>query len=217
MNTFPARFAALVLAPLFLLMPGCDDNDSESSGSGTLQPGRYTITFYYTPVESFFTGPLQAITGCTSIDCASGLQSLGAFPSDFIAAVQMQGSGRITSGPYAGNYLCGSFSDNFWIHPFPPDAYGSAARAFVTAAADDNVLAPGTRFRLVAPLAEAGGPIPDSTANKLLSSTWTVSDHFQAGYGGSLHIDLYVGEQTTPSFTSSPYYLLLENVAIEVF
>ena len=217
MKPFLARPVVLLLLPVMLALSGCDSGDDGDGGSGTLMPGRYTFTFYYTPVESFFGGAPQAIQGCTSIDCASGIQNLGSYPSDFIAAVRMQGSGRITSGPYAGKYLCGSFSDNFWIHPFPPDAYGSAARPFVTAAADDSVLARGTRFRLVAPLTESGGPIPASTEDKLLSSTWTVSDHFQAGYGGALHIDLYVGEQTTASFASSPYYLLLENIAIEVF
>jgi hypothetical protein len=32
-----------------------------------------------------------------------------------------------------------------------------------------------------------------------------------------MHLDLYVGDQTTPSFAASPFYLLLENTAIEVF
>lgn len=216
MNTRTARILALGLLPALLLLAGCSDDD-DSPGSGTILPERYKITFYYTPVESFYGGPPQAIVGCTSIDCGSGLQSLGAYPSDFIAAVRLEGSGRLTSGPYAGQYLNGSFGGNFWINPFPPDAYGSSLRPFETAAVNATGLPRGTRFRLVAPLLENGAPIPAGVESKLLASTWNVQDRFEPGYGGTFHLDLYVGEQTTPSFTASPFYLLLENTAIEVF
>ena len=208
-------FAALLLAFAFA---GCDsENDSAPSGSGTVLPQRYKITFYYTPVESFFSGPLQPVTGCPSIDCASGSQDLGAHPADFLAAIQLQGSGRLTSGPYAGQYLNGSYSGGFWISPFPPDAYGGVLQPFETAAVNESGLPRGTRFRLVAPLLENGQSISANTEAILLAAIWNVQDRFEPGYGGTTHLDLYVGEQTTPSFTSSPFYLLLENTAVEVF
>ncbi|MDD2520326.1 MAG: hypothetical protein PHR34_05185 [Kiritimatiellae bacterium] len=216
MNATPSRWIALALLPALLLSAGCSDDD-DSPGGGTVLPDRYKITFYYTPVESFFGGPPQAVTGCTSIDCVSGLQDLGAYPADFIAAVRLEGSGRLTSGPYAGQYLNGSYGGNFWISSFPPDAYRSSLRPFETAAANESGLPRGTRFRLVGPLLENGSPIPSAVESRLLDATWNVQDRFEPGYGGTMHLDLYVGDQTTPSFASSPFYLLLENTAIEVF
>ena len=90
MKSIPAlRLAARLLAGAAVLaLGGCDsEDDSTPSGSGTILPQRYKITFYYTPVESFFSGPLQPVAGCTSTDCASGSQDLGAHPADFLAAV----------------------------------------------------------------------------------------------------------------------------------
>ena len=212
------RAARLLAGAVFLaLAGGCGEDESASSGSGAVLPQRFKITFYYTPVESFFSGPLQAVQGCTSIDCASGSQDLGAHPADFLDEVRLQGSGRLTSGPYAGQYLNGSFSGGFWISSFPPDAYGGALQPFETAAVDESGLPRGTRFRLVAPLLENGQPIPASAEARLLDATWNVQDRFEPGFGGAAHLDLYVGEQATPSFTSSPFSLLLENPAVEVF
>ena len=212
----PRGALALIAAACLLALSGCGGDD-EPAGAGTLMPG-FRLTVYYTPVESFFGGALQTIQGCTSIGCESGIQTLGAFPVGFLSEVQMQGSGRITSGAHAGQYLHGSFGGGFWISPIAADAYGSPVRPFETAAADDAVLPRGTRFKLVEPLTESGGaPLPAAVADRLLAATWDVQDHFEAGYGGALHIDLYVGEQEQPHFASSPFYLMLVNQTIEVF
>ncbi|NCA82013.1 MAG: hypothetical protein EOM72_04635 [Opitutae bacterium] len=212
----PRGALATAAAACLIALAGCGGDD-EASGAGTLMPG-FRLTVYYTPVESFHGGAPQTIQGCTSIGCESGIQTLGAFPAGFLSEVQLQGSGRITSGAHAGQYLHGSFGGGFWIGPSPFDAYGSPLRAFETAAADDAVLPRGTRFKLVAPLTESGGaPLPAAVANRLLSATWDVQDHFEAGYGGARHLDLYVGEQEQPHFASSPFYLMLVNQTIAVF
>ena len=218
MNLLPKRSRlAATASALLLALSGCGGDDDPASGSGTLLPG-FRVTVYYTPVESFHSGPSESIAGCPSPDCSSGPLPLGAYPSSFLAAVRMQGSGRLTSGPYAGQYLHGSLGGSFWISPIPSDAYGSPVQPFETAAADDDVLPRGSRFRLVEPLLESGGsPLPPAVAARLLASTWNVQDHFEAGYGGALHVDLYVGEQQQADFTSSPFYLMLENTTLEVF
>jgi len=174
---------------------------------------------YYTPVEAYHGGPLQPVSGFTTITGESGSVPLGSYPESFVAAVRMQGSGRITSGAYAGKYLNGSFGGGFWISEFAPDAYGAPLQPFRTAAADENVLAPGTRFKLKGPLLEDGGAAIDpSAAQRLLSVTWEVQDQFEAGYGGDLHIDLYIGEENHPDFLSdNPFYLALEDVTIATY
>lgn len=214
---FRGLAAAMALVAM-LGLNGCEEEDSSADGNATLLPDRFRITVYYTPVESFHDGDLVAIRGETSIDGEGGQQPLGAYPASFIEAVRMEGVGRITSGAYAGKYLNGSFGGGFWISDYPPDAYESSLRAFKTAAADDDVMARGTRFRLVEPFAQPGGwPVESAVVRRLRSTVWEVQDHFEAGYGGQFHLDLYVGEQDRYDFTSSPWYIALENAGVEVF
>ncbi len=199
-----------------LLWTGCEDDDKKTTEPGNELPGRYYVTVYYTPVEVYHGGLSQPVWGFTTIGGESGRVLLGSYPEGFIAAVRMQGSGRITSGTYAGKYLNGSFGGGFWLSEFAPDAYGAPLQPFRTAACDDSVLAPGTRFKLKKPLLESGGVAVSSAASrKLLASTWEVQDHFEAGYGGDFHIDLYIGEEDRAGFTTdNPFYVALENVII---
>jgi len=202
-----------------LVWSGCEDDDKKTAHSGTERPGRYHITVYYTPVEIYHSGPTLPVWGATDISGESGRELLGSYPESFIAAVQMEGSGRITSGAYAGKYLNGSFGGGFWLSEFAPDAYGEPLQPFKTAAADADVLERGTLFKLKKPLLESGNvEISATAAKKLLSSTWDVQDHFETGYGGDLRIDLYIGEEDRDDFTTkSPYYVALENVIIETY
>jgi hypothetical protein len=221
MNTGIRLFSRQVLTfgtllATLLLWTGCEDDGSKTAEPGNELPGRYYITVYYTPVEVYHGGPLQPVWGFTTISGESGRVLLGSYPEGFVAAVQMQGSGRITSGAYAGRYLNGSFGGGFWLSDFAPDAYGAPLKAFRTAACDNSVLAPGTRFKLKGPLLESGGvPISPAASKKLLASTWEVQDQFEAGYGGDFHIDLYIGEENNGGFTTdNPFYVALENVII---
>lgn len=203
-----------------LIWVGCEDEDKDASSTpGNELPGRYRITVYYTPVEVYHSGPTQPVWGFTSSSGESGTVLLGSYPESFLAAVQMEGVGRITSGAYAGKYLNGSFGGGFWLSDFAPAAYGAPLQPFITAAADDYVLAPGTRFKMKEPLLQSGGVVLDSSAaEKLLSTTWEVQDLFEAGFGGDLHIDLYIGEEDRAAFTTSnPYYVALENVIIATY
>lgn len=210
----PLAFAALLVTSA--LWTGCEDEDKKKKESGTELPGRYYISVYYTPVEIYHGGPEQDLWGFTSVARESGIVLLGSFSESFIAAVQMQGSGRITSGTYAGKYINGSFRGGFWLSEFAPTVYGSPLHPFISAACDDTVLAPGTRFKLKKPLLQSGGdPIRSAGAKKLLDTTWEVQDHFASGYGGDFHIDLYIGEEDSGDFTTdNPFYVTLENVII---
>ena len=82
-----SRLAATASA-LLLALSGCGGDDDPASGSGTLLPG-FRVTVYYTPVESFHSGPSESIAGCPSPDCSSGPLPLGAYPSSFLAAVRI--------------------------------------------------------------------------------------------------------------------------------
>jgi len=212
-------FGALLASSI--LWTGCedDDDDKNTSDPGNELPGRYYVTAYYTPVEVYHGGPSQDVWGYTTIGGESGRVLLGSYPESFIGAVRMQGSGRITSGTYVGKYLNGSFVGDFWLSEFASDAYGAPLLPFLTAAADDGVLARGTRFKLKEPLLESGGAEISSTASKkLLAITWDVQDHFEAGTGGDFRIDLYIGEEDRSDFTTdNPYYVALENVIITTY
>ncbi len=208
--------AELAVAAGVLLSGGCDSSDSGSKGSETAS-GAYLITVYYTAVESFHGGSPETVKGRLSPESTSSLDVLGDYPSDFVAAVKSEGTGRITSGGHAGHYLNWSYDIGFWLDQVPANAYGGALQSFRTAAADPAVLPRGTRFKLAAPLIQDNGaPLDDSIAARFLSAEWDVDDQFTPGYGGDNHLDLYIGEENQPDFTeTSPLYITLKNVAIQ--
>ena len=43
---------------------------------------------------------------------------------------------------------------------------------------------------------------------------WTVTDLFRPGYGGENHADVYIGEETGPGFTGSPFYTTLSGATL---
>ena len=176
----------------------------------------YTITVYYTAVESFHTDAKVNVSGCLIRDCAFGNKLIGNYPASFIKATKAEGTGRITSGVNAGKYLNWSVDVGYWLDTIPSDGYGTALVPFRTAAADDIALTRGTQFVLVAPLIQDDGtPLDAVSANKLLAAQWRVNDQFTPGLGGALHLDLYIGEEDQVNFTKvSPMYLTLMNTKI---
>ncbi|MDO8776711.1 MAG: hypothetical protein Q7K57_49980 [Burkholderiaceae bacterium] len=184
--------------------------------TGTVSTAVYTITVYYTAVESFHTDAPVSVSGCLIRDCAFGNKLIGSYPASFVKATKTEGTGRITSGVNAGKYLNWSVDVGYWLDTIPSDGYGTALVPFRTAAADDIALTRGTQFALVAPLIQDDGtPLDSTSANKLLAAQWLVNDQFTPGLGGELHLDLYIGEEDRFNFTNqSPLYTTLMNTKI---
>lgn len=193
-----------------LFLGGCDGSDSSPAST-------YEITVYYTAVETFHGGAAMAVYGRLSPADESGDALLGTYPAGFVEAVQSEGTGRITSGTYAGRYLNWSYDVGFWLDAVPANAYGDALAPFQTAAADPDVLARGARFQLLAPLVQDDGtPLDSASAARFLAAAWNVQDQFTPGSGGAHHLDLYIGEEDRPDFTgTSPLYTTLVDVKIE--
>ena len=203
-------------APLPTPNPAPTPTPTPTPTPGSVSSEAYTITVYYTAVESFHTTAAQSVKGCLIRDCAFGNNVIGNYPASFIKATKTEGTGRITTGANAGKYLNWSVDVGYWLDTIPSDGYGGALVPFRTAAADDIALAKGTQFRLVAPLKqEDGSALDNASANRLLSATWLINDQFTPGLGGALHLDVYIGEEDRVNFTNtSPLYTTLINTKI---
>ncbi|GAA2590693.1 hypothetical protein SMC26_06275 [Actinomadura fulvescens] len=179
------------------------------------KPGRWRVTVYYTLVERFHGGKPKAVRGCTEFHCKWGKTPLGSYPEDFIKAVQIEGSGRITTGPRRGRYLNWSSSVGWWLDDTTRDSAGRPLRPWSTAAADRDVLARGAKF-LITDCGKngAGRQIKAATCAKFRSHEWTVTDVFRPGWGGDHHADIYIGEETGPGFTKSPFYTELHGATL---
>lgn len=182
---------------------------------GQLRTG-YEVTVYYTAVESFHTDAPVTVTGCLVRECARGRSMLGSYPASFVTAVRNEGTGRITSGAQAGRYLNWSWDVGYWLDDVAVDSFGGRLVPFSSAAGDG--MARGLRFRLQAPLVDDEGVTLDpSAAARLLAATWTISDEFTPGLGGSRHVDLYIGEEDRASFeTTSPLYTTFHDSSLLV-
>jgi hypothetical protein len=166
--------------------------------SSASSPGTYRLTVYYTAVEAFHTGTPVTVTGCPQQACRRGSTVLGSYPSDFVKAVKVEGTGRITSGAYAGRYLNWSYDTGYWLDTVPADSYGNALVPFGTAAAE-GFLPRGTIFQITG----CGAPMPSSACSTIRGAQWEVQDEFTPGLGGEGHLDLYIGEETGPRFTAT--------------
>ena len=176
-------------------------------------PGGWTITVYYTAVESFHHDPPVQVIGCSTMDCTNGTDDLGRYPEDFVEAVRDEGTGRTA----AGRYLNWSDDVGFWLDDAPRDAYGQALRPFESAAADPDTLPAGTRFTIVdCGKEDDGAPIPAAVCTRLRQASWVVTDQFTPGLGGPRHLDVYIGEEIGPAFTASPWYCTLTGAALQL-
>lgn len=176
----------------------------------------WLITVYYTPVESFHHGAVEPVYGCLELEgCNNGEDELGRYPASFIAAARDEGTGRITSGQWAGRYLNWSYDIGYWLDTSSRDSLGRALLPFRTAAADG--LPEGSRVRVVdcGRLAEGGEPDAE-VCRQFTSAEWRILDEFTPGLGGERHIDLYVGEETAEGFTESPLYTTLREARVEL-
>ncbi|MGI5205045.1 hypothetical protein ACQEU6_26145 [Spirillospora sp. CA-108201] len=175
----------------------------------------WTVTVYYTAVESFHRGPRRVVRGCPRLGCDRGREPLGSYPSDFVKAVRDEGTGRVTSGPHRGRYLNWSYDVGYWLDSAPRDTDGRPLRPWSSAAADRSVLPPGRRFTITGcGKDDDGAAIDADVCARFRSSRWTITDEFTPGLGGDRHVDLYIGEETGPGFTDSSLYTTLNNASL---
>jgi hypothetical protein len=165
--------------------------------------GGWEITVYYTAVESFHTGAATTVRGCLTLACTNGNAVIGTYPSDFVNAVQDEGTGRITSGTHAGAYLNWSVDVGYWLDSAPRDARGQPLQSYRSAAADVSV-AFGTVFSVTNCGKDSGSndPIDAAFCTSLKQATWVVQDRFSEGTVGQ-HVDLYIGEEDQANFVNT--------------
>jgi hypothetical protein len=48
------------------------------------------------------------------------------------------------------------------------------------------------------------------------SARWLIKDEFTPGMGGARHVDVYIGEETGPKFTDSPWYTTLTGATLAI-
>ncbi len=171
----------------------------------------WSLIAYYTPVESYHTGPPQAIQGCATPACPNGAEPLGSYPSDFLQDVQREDAGRITSGKYTGSYLNWTAADGYWLDTSTRDAGNQPLRPFVSAVADASI-ALSTGFRVLSCGVDktSGDSTDPAVCDRFKAATWVVTDH-PVSPGAAHDLDLYVGEEDGPDFANaSP--LVIDNV-----
>ncbi|MFD9706256.1 hypothetical protein [Lentzea sp. NPDC059081] len=191
-----------------LLLAGCSAGQALPPTSGDTG---WQVTVYYTAVEAFHSGPSAPVRGCPVIDCDKGSDLLGTFPQSFVKAVKDEGTGRTASG----SYLNWSYDKGYWLDSAPRDSFGRPLRPFVSAAADG--LTTGSRVKLVScGRTPEGGDVDAAVCEKLMAASWEITDEFTPGLGGERHIDLYLGEETGPQFTDSPWYTTFSEAVLEV-
>jgi hypothetical protein len=192
-----------VIVAMLLALTACQPDHS---------PG-WTVTVYYTAVQNYHTGPPTPVTGCPTIHCEHGTTDLGSYPADFVEAVRTEGAGRTATG----RYLNWSHDIGFWLDDAPRDAHGRRLRPFESAAADPDVLPAGTRFTIVDCGTNDGDTSVDPTVcTRLRQAQWTVTDEFTPGLGGPRHVDVYIGEETGPGMTNSPWYCTLIDATLQM-
>lgn len=176
-------------------------------------PRTWSLTVYYTAVESYHRGPMQPVTGCPlgALDCSNGITPLGSYPADFLQAVREEGAGRITEGSDAGRYLLWDPDHGWSVDTAPRDAAGDPLQPFVSAATDDGI-ALGIDFRVLdcGVETETGVALAPGVCHRIEAARWEVDDRNGEAAGGH-DIVLYVGEEDQPDFdTTSP--LLVDTV-----
>jgi hypothetical protein len=171
------------------------------------------VTVYYTAVERYHGGDAETVTGCPTLNCKHGDATLGDFPSSFVRAVRDEGTGLTADG----RYLNWSYDVGYWIDSAPRDTAGRPLEPFVSAAADSDVLPAATRFAITdCGTADDGSRPSLSVCSRLRAARWRILDEFTPGLGGTKHLDAYIGEETGPGFTNSPWYLTLTNATLAI-
>jgi hypothetical protein len=169
-------------------------------------PGVWTLVTYYTAVQSFHSGPAQAVTGCRpgADECSNGTDPLGSYPSDFLDAVRAQGAGRITAGRYTGKYLMWDADSGYAVDSAVLDQSDAPLRPFVSAGAEG--IAPQTAFSVL----DCGAPADAGGCARLRSARWVVTGRTRRPTDAHT-IELYIGEENGPGFGSGPLIIHSHN------
>jgi hypothetical protein len=173
----------------------------------------WRITVYYTAVESYHDGDRVDVRGCPVITRTAGSDPLGDYPHSFVDAVREEGTGRITSGEHAGRFLNWSAGEGYWLDDAPRDAAGRPLERLRSAAADGVAQDTAVRTLDCGRGWDGGAPDPEVCA-LLTGGGWEIRDEFGPGVGGPFHIDLDIGEEDRPSFTTSPVYTTFEGATL---
>ncbi|MDB5065369.1 MAG: hypothetical protein JWM18_1803 [Chloroflexi bacterium] len=181
---------------------------------GTQAPPGWRLAVYYTAVESFHHGKLAPVTGCdlNAEECSNGTTPLGSYPDDFVARVKDEGTGRITSGRYAGRFLAWDAQGGFSLDTSASDAAGNPLRPFVSAAADDAVPL-GTHVRVLDCGVDGTTKQAPAAADcaRLSAPDWVVTDR-NGNAAGTRELNLYVGEEDRADFENAlPYVIATVN------
>jgi hypothetical protein len=175
--------------------------DVAAASSPQLIGTTWRLSTYYTAVESYHAGSPLAVVGCLVQDCTAGGAPLGTYPSDFVQAVKNEGTGRITSGEHAGQYLNWSSDVGYWLDSVPADSSGRRLVPFRSAASD--ALAQGTRFVVAGCGTQGRQALASAACSRISDTTWEIRDEFTPGLGGAGHVDLYIGEEDRPNFEAT--------------
>lgn len=187
----PARLELVSTPPV----PADEPGWSQSEG--------WEISTYHTAVERFYPGPPTPLYGCPNIDCVRGDALLGTFAADFIAAVQAEGTGRLSEAVGDSRFLNWSIDNGYWLDTAPRDARGSILQPYVSAAADPDIgYVTALRIAACGTDAVTRERLEDSECARFQDARWIVRDRFTAGEVGR-RLDLYVGEQDRQDFESS--------------
>jgi hypothetical protein len=166
------------------------------------------VTVYYTAVAEYHGGGTERVRGCPQFECDGGDTDLGEYPATFVRAVHDEGTGRIA----AGRYLNWSVDVGYWLDTAARDSAGGVLEPWQTAAADADVLTAGQRFTITS--CGSGDDVTPEVCTRMRAARWTVRDEFTPGLGGDRHVDVYIGEETGPGFTGSPWYTTLTGASL---
>lgn len=180
-------------------------------GRTPVTSGGWTLLAIFTAVESYhLDGGGEQVRGCAlgaARTCGNGTSDLGTYPGDFVTAVEEEGTGRITTGRYAGNYLAWDSVKGFSLDTMPLDDNGTPLRAFVSAAADDGITLM-TQIRVLDCGVDTNTlePLSSSVCARFSTPDWVVVDR-SGDAAGSHSLSLYVGEEDRPDFDFATSYV----------
>jgi hypothetical protein len=98
-KTAKALLAVLVLATVVIPEPAC-----------AARMSNITATVYYTPVESYYTrNDLITVRAWPDVRTVGPKVRVGPLPAAFVRHTKGEGTGKITSGKYAGKFLNWSY------------------------------------------------------------------------------------------------------------
>jgi hypothetical protein len=143
----------------------------------------------------------------------AGGRTWGPTGPDFVAQVKTEGTG-VTA---LGRYLNWSYDTGFWLDTAPRGTNGDTLEPYASAAADPDVLGPGTRFTVAdCGRQDDGSAPPAAVCAAIRRASWRIDDEFTPGLGGPRHIDVYVGRETGPRFTDSDDYVSLTGATLQI-